>query len=430
MNTQDIARYAMAQLEKTGAQQYSVAAHTAKKHEFNVDSGQFSLLRTTLDNSLDLTLILDHKRVKVLINDFSEEAVNQAVKDCLASAQSAEADEAWQLYNGGQHRFTQGAPEGDMERLFERSEEMLSSIRSEYPKVSLEQMIVSHERAEGLYLNNLGASFETLAGQYGAVIMFSGHEDGKTSSFNYCSVAADNLDTPFLDLSTLRMNLKDAENQIHTVAPEGKYVGSVVFTPDCLGNILWYLLDTYVGDSSMLDGISPWKDEQGQQVVDKRLTLGLNPLSDDVVCGERYMADGRLSADYDVIKDGVLKQFTLGSFVANKLKMPPAPNGSMNMMVAAGDTPLTDIIKGIDKGLLVSRFSGGEPASDGTFSGVAKNSFLIENGQVGQAVSETMISGNLGGMMKQLRGISKERVSDGGGILPWLAVDGITISGK
>ena len=102
----------------------------------------------------------------------------------------------------------------------------------------------------------------------------------------------------------------------------------------------------------------------------------------------------------------------------------------MNIMVAAGDTPLEDIIQGIDKGLLVSRFSGGEPASDGTFSGVAKNSFLIENGRIGQAVSETMISGNLGGMMKQLRGISQERVSDGGGILPWLAVDGITISGK
>ena len=95
-----------------------------------------------------------------------------------------------------------------------------------------------------------------------------------------------------------------------------------------------------------------------------------------------------------------------------------------------GDQPLEDIIKGIQKGLLVGRFSGGEPATNGDFSGVAKNSFLIEDGQVGQAVSEMMISGNLGTMMNNLRGISRETVADGSRVLPWLAVDGITISGK
>ena len=41
-----------------------------------------------------------------------------------------------------------------------------------------------------------------------------------------------------------------------------------------------------------------------------------------------------------------------------------------------------------------------------------------------------MISGNLAQMVKKLRGLSKERVSNGHGLLPWLAVDGITISGK
>ncbi|HPY94857.1 MAG TPA: metallopeptidase TldD-related protein [Clostridia bacterium] len=54
----------------------------------------------------------------------------------------------------------------------------------------------------------------------------------------------------------------------------------------------------------------------------------------------------------------------------------------------------------------------------------------MENGQIGPAVSETMISGNLAGMLKHIRGISKETVEDGTGSLPWLAVDGITISGK
>ena len=44
---------------------------------------------------------------------------------------------------------------------------------------------------------------------------------------------------------------------------------------------------------------------------------------------------------------------------------------------------------------------------------MAKNSFLIENGKVGGAVTETMISGNLGRMLQQVRGISRETCADG-----------------
>ena len=101
-----------------------------------------------------------------------------------------------------------------------------------------------------------------------------------------------------------------------------------------------------------------------------------------------------------------------------------------SLIVPAGSESIREIIAGIDRGLLVSRFSGGSPSSSGDFSGVAKNSFLIENGQIGPAVSETMISGNLAGMFEKLRGISSERVQDGSTLMPYIAVDGITISGK
>ena len=70
MNAHETASYALKKLSQTGAQQYSCEAHTAEKREFNVDGGLFSLLRTTIDNRLDLTLIKDHRRGKVLINSF------------------------------------------------------------------------------------------------------------------------------------------------------------------------------------------------------------------------------------------------------------------------------------------------------------------------------------------------------------------------
>ena len=76
------------------------------------------------------------------------------------------------------------------------------------------------------------------------------------------------------------------------------------------------------------------------------------------------------------------------------------------------------------------RFSGGSPAPSGEFSGVAKNSFLIENGKIACPLTETMISGCVPDMLKNIRDISSDALKDGSGSLPYIAFDGVTISGK
>lgn len=424
------AERAMALLKDTGAQLYRAEAHSQEKTEFNVDGGQFSLLRSTFDKGLDLMLVKDQRRGKVSCNDFDEEALRQAVQDCLSAAQSAEPDPHWQLFRGEPQRFVQGAPECDRERLFTRAEELLAAIKKEYPKVMVEQMIVSHSRVEALYLNSQGARYETLEGQYDGMIMYSAHEGEKTSSFNGADFSTESLDTPFIEMGGVRQGLRDIQLQIDTLAPEGKYEGSVIFTPECAAEVLGELLENFAGDGALLDGTSPWKDSLGTPVADSRLTVSLAPLDPSVVCGERYQQDGRLSEDYAVIEKGALRRFMLSQYVASKIGGTPAPNSSRSMVVAPGEESLKEIIAGVRKGLIVDRFSGGSPAGNGDFSGIAKNSFLIENGRLGPAVSQTMISGNLAQMVKKLRGISKERQGSGRGLMPWIAVDGITISGK
>ena len=134
--------------------------------------------------------------------------------------------------------------------------------------------------------------------------------------------------------------------------------------------------------------------------------------------------------NYNIIEKGRLNAFLLGLYASNKLGLPRGKNDTMNAIVAPGDRSIGEIIASIDKGILVGRFSGGAPASNGDFSGVAKNSFLIENGKIGPALSETMISGNMADMLNRLRAISSEQVVDGMSVLPYMAFDGITISGK
>ena len=99
-------------------------------------------------------------------------------------------------------------------------------------------------------------------------------------------------------------------------------------------------------------------------------------------------------------------------------------------MLGNGATPLEELISGVKKGILMGRFSGGSPSPAGDLSGVAKNSFLIENGQVTKPLSEVMISGNLANMLRDTVAVSQERENSGYWLLPWIRVSGITISGK
>lgn len=421
---------ALGTLGSLGAQLYSARASASKTNEFNVDGGKFSLFRTTLDASLTLSAIKDQKRGMVSGNSFEEKAVRLAAADCLAAAEAAQPDAAWDISGEGRGDFMDGAYQPDMDKLFFRTREMLDQIAGDYPKIMLEQAVISHVQVDSLYENSKGVKYAGQSGCYEVSLMFSGHEGDKASSFNGAGLRVDNLDRPFLDQGGLRQMLKDAENQIHTLPLQGKFEGAVVFTPDCLGSMLGELMDSYVGSTVIMDGTSQWKDKLGSQVADPAITIRIAPRDPRVVCGERYTPEGYLSEDYALIERGVLQRFMLSDYAARKTGHKRAPNSAQQVIMSPGGRPLKEIIAAIPRGLLVGRYSGGSTATSGEFSGVAKNSFLIEDGKVTSAVSETMISGNLAGMLNRLIGISSEQVENGHGALPWLAVDGIMISGK
>ena len=400
-------------------------------HEFNVDGGEFSLFRTLFDRKFSLTVYDHGKKGSISQNKYDDGAIAAAVDGCIASAESAAADDAWDIapVSKNQH-FTEGAPDMDTAKLFDRTKELLVAVKERHPKIILEQMIVKHVRYDSVYANTNGVEYTTLGGEYLVELMYSGHDGDATSSFFGSGVLTDSLDKPFIEMGTIEKDLTDVENQIHPQTIDGKFTGTVLLTPETFAEMIGTAISNFAGDMTLLDGTSLWKDKLGTQVADKRLTVASAPLDERVVCGERYTGEGYLSENYDIIKDGVLNSFALSQYVANKTGNARAKNSAMNLIVPAGDTPLEDIIKGIDRGIIVGRISGGEPSANGEFSMVAKNSFYIENGKIKYAVNETMMSGNLADMLNNLRVISKEVVCNGYQVMPYAAFDNVTISGK
>jgi len=160
------------------------------------------------------------------------------------------------------------------------------------------------------------------------------------------------------------------------------------------------------------------------------VTFSLKASDERLVETEPYTDDGLKAENVTVLEKGVLKNQLLSLYAANKTSRPVTRNSSRAMVMEPGETPLKDMIASVKRGLIVGGFSGGRPGVSGDFSGVAKNSFYIEDGKIQGAVSETMINGNLEKVFQNVTAVSKEVSMDGASVMPYLATEGIVISGK
>lgn len=429
---ENIAEYIIVEAKAQGADHVQCVVSASEKREFNVDGGRFSLMRTLFDRSVSITILKDQRKGSVHLNRFDEGAVYDAITECIAASESAEPDPAWQFCDEPtEQRYVQGSPECDTEQLFFRTKELLENIKERHPKILVEQMITSHDSYRSVYLNSNSVMYSPTSGSYSFSLMYSAHEGEKSSSFFGSDVTLAKLDKPIIECALIDRELSEIEKQLDTQPLEGKFTGTVLLAPAALSEIvLGTIFGNFVSDSSLIEGTSIWKDKLGEKVADERLTISIKARDEDIVIGQRVTGEGYPAEDFDLIRDGLLVSFALSQWGANKTGGKRAGCSAGNVFIPAGDQSLEEIIRGIDRGVLVMRFSGGEPAPSGEYSGVAKNSFLIENGKISGALSETMISGCVPDMLNNIRAVSSDLLKDGSVSLPYIAFDGVTISGK
>ena len=431
-NLENLAEYIIVEAKAQGADYVHCVVRESEKREFNVDGGRFSLMRTLFDRDVAITVLKDQRKGSVHVNRFDEGAIYDAIAECIAASESAEPDPAWQFCDEPTEQiYVQGTPVCDTEKLFFRTKELLEDIRKRHPKILIEQMITSHDAYRSVYLNSNCIMYHPTAGSYSFSLMYSGHDGEKSTSFFGSDVTLAKLDKPVIECALIERELSEIEKQLDPVPLEGKFTGTVLLAPAALSEIvLGTIFGNFVSDSSLIEGTSIWKDKLGEQVADERLTIALRAEGEDIVIGQKVTGEGYPAESFDLIRGGKLVSFDLSQYGANKTNGKRAGCSAGNIFIPAGAQSLDEIIAGIEKGVLVMRFSGGEPAPSGEYSGVAKNSFLIENGTVTHALTETMISGCVPDMLNNIRAISSDVLKDGSNSIPYIAFDGVTISGK
>ncbi|MDQ3847708.1 MAG: metallopeptidase TldD-related protein, partial [Thermoproteota archaeon] len=89
---------------------------------------------------------------------------------------------------------------------------------------------------------------------------------------------------------------------------------------------------------------------------------------------------------------------------------------------------LDTLVAEMDKGVMISRFSGNVNPVNGDFSGVVKGGQMVKNGSLVHSVKEVMVAGNVFDALRRLNGISRERKVIYDSILPYMRFDGISFT--
>ncbi len=173
-------------------------------------------------------------------------------------------------------------------------------------------------------------------------------------------------------------------------------------------------------------------DKLNSNIAVESLTIEDNPLLKHGLGSRLFDSDGVKSKKFSLVEEGVLKNYLLSVYSANRLglKTTGSAGGYSNIVIKPGKKSLEEIISGIDKGILVTSLKGqGANIKTGDYSRGAEG-FFIENGKISYPVSEFTISSTFQHMLKNIREIGNDIYKASSILSPSILFDGITVSGK
>ncbi|MGH7539242.1 MAG: TldD/PmbA family protein [Gemmatimonadales bacterium] len=199
----------------------------------------------------------------------------------------------------------------------------------------------------------------------------------------------------------------------------GRY--TVVLEPTAVGNLLGLLggaLNARTADEGRsFFSVRGGGTKLGQRVADERVTI-VSDAQDPDLLTRPYTGEGLPTERLVWIENGVLKNLAYDRFWADKQGVKPTPpTGGLRLM--GGTATLEELIAGVDRGLLVTRFWYIRSVDPRTllYTGLTRDGvFQIEQGRVTRAVRNFRFNESPMGMLDHLVAQGRpERVAGGEG---------------
>tara|TARA_R110002072_G_scaffold20841_3_gene75146 strand:- start:16144 stop:17430 length:1287 start_codon:yes stop_codon:yes gene_type:complete len=428
MTNKAIAQTTLGQISQAGFSDAATRIVSEEFHELQAENGVINLMRTNFETDVSITGIKDHKKASLSVNKTDSDTLARTVANLSDMARGASPDEAYGIAEKQPaESFDTGPGEPDYDRMYDRIVEVQDYAKRQYPDLHFGSVAITFGNRRSVYVNSNDVLFESRRGVYNVSAMFTSKRGKQASSMNYFGYSAFDLDSPIQEMMNADELMRQSTEQVETQNIPGKFTGDMIITPNALGSFVGFLTGK-VSDGPLISGTSVYKGKLGEVVTSDKLSLRCCPVAEDVASGYWVTGDGYKAENSTILEAGVLKSYLLGLYGSNKTGLPRAVNAGGCFQVDAGDAALADMIAGVEQGILIARFSGGNPNDRGDFSGIAKNSYYIKDGKIQFPIKETTVSGNMVSLLKSVKAVSKERIDFGGSKLPWVLTDGVTAS--
>jgi PmbA protein len=173
-------------------------------------------------------------------------------------------------------------------------------------------------------------------------------------------------------------------------------------------------------------------DHAGKQVFPEFVRIHEQPHLKGALGSAPFDNEGVATQARDLVSDGVLQGYVLGSYSARRLGMQSTGNagGVHNLTLESGDQDLAGLIKTMDTGLLVTELIGhGVNSVTGDYSRGAAG-FWVEGGEIKFPVEEITIAGNLKDMFMRIQAIGNDVDVRGNIRSGSILVERMTIAGE
>ncbi|WMM24169.1 TldD/PmbA family protein [Tissierella sp. MB52-C2] len=275
------------------------------------------------------------------------------------------------------------------------------------------------EKTESVYIRNTkGLELED-SHTIGTINLGAVTEEGRNMQTGYSHYLFNDLKEEYKEI-LIKDSVGDALMMLGAEPIESSNY-EVILRNNVAADMFSSFLPIFFG-SNVQKNLSLMKGKIGTEVAVDFFNIIEDPLMEDGKYYRTFDDEGTLTNKKYIIEKGVLKTFLYNNKIAEKENTSSTGNGfrdshkssidimSTNMCIEEGNKSLENMIKFMEKGIIIIDIDGlhaGINPTSGNFSLLSKG-LLVEDGKVVRPLSQITMAGNLYEMLKNIKSIGND----------------------
>lgn len=410
----NLASDVLARCRKLGASQAEVSLNLDAGLNVNVRMGEVETVEHTRDRGVAVSVYFGRRKGSASTADVRAESIATTIEQACAIARHTEEDPCAGLADA--ERMATFFPDLDQwhpwtldaTRAIELGIAAEAAGRALDPRLhNSDGASVSTGSSVAVYANTHGFFGRESGTRHSISCSLLGEDDsGMQRDYWYTTgVAAEDLE------SAEAVGRRAGERTLARLSPRklATQECAVLFVPDVARSLVGHLVNAVSG-GALYRRASFLLDAVGQSLFPDWFNILEQPHIKRGAGSSAFDAEGVATIDRDLIRDGVLARYILGSYSARKLGLASTGNagGIHNLVVAANGGDFADMLKQLGTGFLVTELMGqGVNTVTGDYSRGAAG-FWVEHGAVAYPVDEVTIAGNLREMFRRIVAVGSD----------------------